>query len=206
MSPKISDEQREQRRQQLLQAAERVFIRKGYEPSTMKDFVEEAEMSRGWIYLYFQTKEEIFEAIMEQHDQQYDEVISKAVKELPNIWAFIELGLNQVKQDLKDSTNSILPTFYEYYLTGWRDEHRRKRLVKRYENGTLRFIQLLQLGVDQGEFTPAMPLEIIGKLTASYQEGIIIHTLTVGFEMADTEKQLDALSTYLRQLLGIKND
>ncbi|MGG1311241.1 MULTISPECIES: helix-turn-helix domain-containing protein [Cohnella] len=54
---------------QILEAAERVFTRKGYEPATIKDIVEEANMSRGWIYLYYQTKEEIFEDLMEKIDQ-----------------------------------------------------------------------------------------------------------------------------------------
>lgn len=206
MSPKITDEQREQRRHQLLNAAKLVFIRKGYEPATMKDFVEEAGMSRGWIYLYFQTKEDIFEALMEQQDLEYEWFISEALKKTASVWEIIDGSFTQLKNELMFMTDSILPTFYEYYLTGWRDEQRRMRLVSRYESGIARFVKLLQLGVDRGEFIPSMPLDLIGQITSSYQEGIMTHTLAVGAEKANTEQQLSALSTYLRQLLGIPRE
>ena len=39
MSPKISDDQKEQRRKKILEAAKQVFIDKGYEPATLKDIV-----------------------------------------------------------------------------------------------------------------------------------------------------------------------
>jgi len=204
MSPKISDEQKEQRRRQILDAAKRVFIRKGYEPATMKDFVEEAEMSRGWIYLYFQTKEEIFEALMQEMDQENDQAINEAIKQSTSILDIIEGSIAQQKNELMDITNSILPAFYEYYLAGWRDEPRRQRLVGRYENGMARFVKLLQHGVDRGEITPAMPLDLIARIISSYQEGILTHTLAVGPERANAEQQLQALSVYLRQLLAVQ--
>ena len=54
--PKVSDEHKELRIQQILLAASEVFKSKGYEQATLKDIVEEAGMSRGWIYLYFKDK------------------------------------------------------------------------------------------------------------------------------------------------------
>ena len=46
-----------QRREDILNAAERVFFSKGHKNSTMDDVAEEAELSKGTLYLYFKSKE-----------------------------------------------------------------------------------------------------------------------------------------------------
>src|SRR5438067_9933141 len=57
---------RETRRQQILEAAARVFARKGYRNTGVADIIEAAGVaSRGTFYLYFQSKEEIFLALVD---------------------------------------------------------------------------------------------------------------------------------------------
>lgn len=204
MSPKISDHQKEERRQKILFAAKQIFTDKGYEPATLKDIVEEAGMSRGWIYLYFQTKEEIFEALLDQQDWEYEKYVDGLLAKNPLIWEVILVTFAQQKAELLSSVNgNLLPAFYEYFLTGWRDDHRRNLLLSRYENGITRFAKLLQLGVDRGEFAPTLSTGDIARIIASFQEGIMTHTFAVGPEQAHTEAQLQALVNYLSQLLSI---
>lgn len=202
MSPKISKQEKEQRRSKLLKAARQVFIDKGYEPATFKDIVEKADISRGGIYLYFQTKEEIFVALLDLQDREYGQYIDRLIDEEARIWDVVKISLIQSQNDLLLYENgSLLPAFYEYFLTGWRDEQRRSRLVQRYEDGMAHFARLLQTGVDRGEFTPSLPIEHISRIAASFQEGIMTHTIAVGPELARTEIQLEALIDYLYHLL-----
>jgi AcrR family transcriptional regulator len=201
MSPKVSEEHKEQRRRQILEAAERVFIRMGYEPATLKDIVQEAGMSRGWIYLYFQTKEEIFEALMEKHDQESEEIFNALLAGSSSVWEALERMLQLQKEELSRIQSSKVPAVYEYFVTGWRDERKRERLVLRSERSVRRLVQFLQVGVDRGEFSPALPLELIAKVMMSQFEGIMIHTLAIGPEHADTFRQLDVLITHMKSLL-----
>ncbi|UJF33436.1 TetR family transcriptional regulator [Paenibacillus hexagrammi] len=203
MSPKISDEHKELRRQQILEAAERVFIRKGYEPATMKDFVEEAEMSRGWIYLYFQSKEEIFGALMEKFDTANAKEMNEQLEETDSTWEALVALLNQQKKDLSATAESLSPTFYEYYLSGWRDSLRREQLTRRFERSIAGYTRLLQTGVDRGEFNPSLPIALVAKIIVSQLDGILSHTLAVGAEQAEADRLLDALIVYTRQLLGV---
>lgn len=48
----------------ILAAAERLFAEKGIEKTTMDDIAREAEYSKATLYVYFQSKEEITQAIM----------------------------------------------------------------------------------------------------------------------------------------------
>ena len=60
-------------------AAKRVFVEKGYGAVTLKDIVEETGMSRGWIYLYFQSKDEIFKALLDHQDAQHERYLEELV-------------------------------------------------------------------------------------------------------------------------------
>lgn len=203
MSPKVSDEHKQRRKQQILEAAERVFTRKGYEETTLKDIVEEAKMSRGWIYLYFQTKEEIFEALIEKFDEENTKERNDQLKHASTIWEAILADLNRHKMDLAAPSKSIVPAIYEYFISGWRDKRRRNLLASRYEKLPA-FAQLLQKGVERGEFVPALPVELIAKIISSHIDGILTHTLAVGPERADSAGQMDALIAYIKLLLGVK--
>jgi AcrR family transcriptional regulator len=53
------EREKEQRREQILDAAEKVFFSKGFPAATVDDIAEAAELSKGTIYLYFKSKEDI---------------------------------------------------------------------------------------------------------------------------------------------------
>lgn len=55
--------EREQRAQDIVDAAEKVIFAKSYEKATMDEIAEEAELSKGTLYLYYKTKEELYQAI-----------------------------------------------------------------------------------------------------------------------------------------------
>ena len=54
----------DQRRQQLLEAATWVFARKGYRRAGISDIIARAGVARGTFYLYFDSKEQVFLAIV----------------------------------------------------------------------------------------------------------------------------------------------
>jgi TetR/AcrR family transcriptional regulator, cholesterol catabolism regulator len=56
----------EDRREQIIDAAMRVFAQKGFARATNKDIAREAGITPGLIYYYFESKEAVFKAIIEQ--------------------------------------------------------------------------------------------------------------------------------------------
>jgi len=54
------EREREQRRNDILDAASRVFVTQGFSAATMDDVATEAELSKGALYLYFESKEALF--------------------------------------------------------------------------------------------------------------------------------------------------
>jgi AcrR family transcriptional regulator len=55
-----------QKRDQILSGAHRIFSRMGYDAASMNDITREAQVSKGTIYVYFNSKEDLFEALIER--------------------------------------------------------------------------------------------------------------------------------------------
>ncbi len=58
------DEQKEQRRQLIIEKALELFARKGYSDTKIGDIAEAANMSVGLMFHYFESKEQLYEALV----------------------------------------------------------------------------------------------------------------------------------------------
>jgi AcrR family transcriptional regulator len=61
--PKVTDEYREAKRQEIADAALRAFKRKGFQATSMGDIIAEAGLSAGAIYGHFKSKNELILAV-----------------------------------------------------------------------------------------------------------------------------------------------
>ncbi len=57
------EREKQQRREEIIEAAEKVFFSKGFEKSTMDDIADRAELSKGTLYLYFKSKDDLHMAV-----------------------------------------------------------------------------------------------------------------------------------------------
>lgn len=58
------EREKEHRRDEILTAAQGVFFDKGLQSSTMEEIAEAAELSKGTLYLYYKSKEDLYLAVM----------------------------------------------------------------------------------------------------------------------------------------------
>ena len=57
------EREKEQRRLQIMDAAEKVFAAKGFSGATIENIAEEAELSPATLYLYFRNKDELYASL-----------------------------------------------------------------------------------------------------------------------------------------------
>jgi AcrR family transcriptional regulator len=104
--PKVVPQYREEAKSRILETATRVFSEKGYHETTMEDVAEGMGVSKGALYLYFGSKEELFREICKAAPTILGETLrssftgddlvasSKAFFEKMMKHSFDELGLN----------------------------------------------------------------------------------------------------------------
>ncbi len=92
--------EREQRRMDILCTAEEIIIKKGITGTTMDEIASLCELSKGTLYLYFKSKEELYRQIM--------------FNIMENFVTIIETNLNK-HQEYEKKLNSLGESYLEFY-------------------------------------------------------------------------------------------
>src|ERR1700736_5939648 len=80
------------RRQQLLDAAARLFRERGYHVTSMRDIAREVGMLSGSIYYHFSSKEEMRQAVYEEGLRYIAERVDAAVATGGSAWTRLGAG------------------------------------------------------------------------------------------------------------------
>jgi AcrR family transcriptional regulator len=81
--PKVSQQHRDARREQILAAARRCFLRDGFHATSMQDLFAEAGLSSGAVYSYFTSKDDVIVAIAEENMRGVTEMIRAVATQQP---------------------------------------------------------------------------------------------------------------------------
>ena len=129
--PKISEEQRQARRLQILEVAAQCFARQGFHRTTMEDIIRELKSSPGAVYCYFRGKNDIVAAIAEQRHNRESALLAESLASgnvaegLERLArAFFEMLQNPKERERRKVTIQI-----------WAESLRDKRIRKIVERG-----------------------------------------------------------------------
>ncbi|MCY0880767.1 MAG: TetR/AcrR family transcriptional regulator [Firmicutes bacterium] len=204
--PKVSQQYKNNKRDHLISVAEQVFIRLGYAKATMEDILQEAEVSRGGIYLYFHNKAEIFEAVLERQDQKFlKELEEMCVSSDPIGLQLINLAIPSPEY-LNETNRRWIAMVVEYHLAHRDDPKRRTKIFARFDRVKQQFSRVIQVGIDRGELHPRLSIPSIVQFIISAQDGWAISAAVQGYERADLEEHAQALHFFLQESLGISSN
>lgn len=74
------EKEREQRRHDILTSARAVFLKHGFEQTSMDRIAQAAELAKGTLYLYFKNREELLMALIGDDFEELLEMIEQTVK------------------------------------------------------------------------------------------------------------------------------
>ncbi len=113
--------------ERLLEAAEEVFVREGYEGAQLAEIAASAGRSKGALYGHFKSKEDLFLALFEYRTQQYVDRFLRIIAKCPNrkqrLVAFHEFYVELVR----DKAWSILTLEFKLYSLRHADSKQRLR-------------------------------------------------------------------------------
>jgi AcrR family transcriptional regulator len=151
------EKERESRRSAILKAARKLFFDRGFKNVTVDNIAAKAEVSKGSVYLYFKSKEEIYTQILINDSiATFEDFKNKfSARETPAAQLLLEFADNYINYFLNENELfRILMTFMlhadDMILT---DEQNAQLLQTTNDN--IKFVsEILQKGVDAGEFSP----------------------------------------------------
>lgn len=176
-----------QKKKYILETARKVFMEKGYKNVTMKDIVEACDISRGGLYLYFNSTAEIFREVLHMESEEADDVFSDSIREDATATEILALFLKEQKKELLSKKDNLAIATYEYYFG--EDVPKKDNILKRQFNSAVKIIEkLIETGVENGEFY-CEDCRSAARNIMFLLEGLKIsaHTIGVTPEMVDRE-------------------
>lgn len=150
MTPIVSEEYKEKKRQEILQSAHVCFAEKGFEASTVDDIVAHSGLSKGAIYNYFKSKDEIYLALMEGQTNNSGSEFTKAIAErktaLDKLNYLFEAYQDNDPNDEENKGQAIV--HFEFRLYSTRNPKLKKVLTDRYKDF---FVSLLTRIINEGQ-------------------------------------------------------
>ncbi len=176
------EKRRQQFRRSILEAAERVIVRKGYQKMTMDDVAREAQLSKATLYHYFRSKAELTLEILDH----FFEVVSEEVEKI-----------SRLRLSAKDRLKKGIHFYLQF--------HQDKENISRIFITDKSFVERMNLFVaDEKDLTSELDRRFITKMKARRKEilGNVAGFLKDGTASGEFRKiDVPAAVTFLESLL-----
>lgn len=188
------EREKELRREEILKTGEKLFIKKGFEQSTMDEIARECELAKGTLYLHFKSKEELL-----------SEIIYRALTQLYDLMNNYQSGYSDPVQRLRRIGDAHFE-FYEKYTEHFRmlndihipgkfhpgnTDNIHSKLHDRIRSIWKLNMDIIQDGMDSGVFKKSTdPLEVAVSLWAISTSMIRMHDFRKYIQVQDTHHDM----------------
>ena len=182
-----------QKKKYILDTARKVFVEKGFKNVTMKDIVEACEISRGGLYLYFESTDQILMEVLQMEADETDDVFTERIAKEDTAADILTLFLKEQKKELLQNKDNLTVAVYEYFFAH-KPTDKNNMLRRQFDAGVKVIEKLIETGIDSGEFYCENPKGAAANIMYVL-EGLKINAQTFGI----TEKMVDEQLLYIMQ-------
>lgn len=206
MAPKVSEEYKRERKKELVEIARKVFIKKGFVRTSMQDIMDEAGISRGTLYSYFDNIEDVFLEVLKYDDQ--NDIQHFVPSEEGSIWLQLKKWVEAQRAYIERIGQTLLQAKAEFFLSSTysNDKDIFPFISKRYNRMIETIERVLNEGIDKGEFRPQQPPRSIARYLISFLNGLMLDTFLMGHEQTKVKEQLSVLLFTLEVLINPKSE
>lgn len=189
-SERRREREKEHRRSAILRSARKEFFEKGFRAVTVDSIARRAELSKGAIYLYFKSKEEIYAQILlrdiDKFHDRVDALLDTTKSASDNLRQFTEVYASFFISD-----RELFRIFMNFMIqhnpvnfTPNINDH----IVKATNQTVVIIEQILQMGVERGEFPQGLDIRVCRNALWGFLNGIIALHLFTGREATREER------------------
>lgn len=163
----------EARKDQILDAATEIFNQKGFQQARMDDIAEESQLSKGTLYWYFKSKDEIIIAILDrlfQHEfKDLEKLRDEPLSATESLWVFTERVIQDMQRMLR-----MIPIAYEFIALASRSRVVQEA-IRRYFNRYLTIlVPVIERGMAAGEFREVDATEVAIAAGAIFEGTVLL--------------------------------
>lgn len=164
----LKERQREQREQLILQAAEELFLERGFHETSVDDIASRVGIAKGTVYLHFPSKEELVLVLIERNHTQFlatlDALLASSSSPREKLLAVIA----QVYTGTAGQHFQLLHAAMQNPEFRGRLDDRREHQRDRWHDLAARVGQVLDAGKAAGEFDASVPTPVLVSIFLSF--------------------------------------
>jgi AcrR family transcriptional regulator len=193
----------DERLNELLDVAQKLFFQKGYELTSVNDIIEKVGVAKGTFYHYFSSKDDLLDKIVERWSRATLDRVNKLV-EKQDINALEKL--NKFFVTIRDYKVENLELMKMLMKVMYRDENllmRHKMFQQSLEWLTPEFVKIIKQGINEGCFHPADEVEtaeLIFSMSLSLNESTVKLLLEAEKKPENLDKIEKRLKVYERSV------
>ncbi len=166
-----------ERRAQIIEAALACFTRKGYNNTTMDDIVTESGLSKGSLYWYFKSKDELFAEAMLAVFMDVGEGAFAELEQCTNASDKLRVVAKATVEFSKK-----IEGFFGLFLEFWASSPKREETSQLWLGMLVQFkdivVEIVKEGITSGEFKPVNAEELVWAMMAAY-DGLAAYTMLI---------------------------
>jgi len=199
--------EKENRKNAILRAARKLFFERGFKSVTVDLIAAKAEVSKGSIYLYFDSKEEIYTQILISASIERHREIENFLKKEGTASELLVMFANDYVDFFLDNNElfRILMTFMLHSENMNLTEDQNTQLIHTTNENIRTISEILRKGVESGEFVPDIDIRQIQNALWGLFNGIISLYIYTGAPEKRTERIHTTVKESLKVIIkGIK--
>jgi AcrR family transcriptional regulator len=201
--PKINEETKQERKSLITAHAFKIFSEKGYSQATVDDIVSSSGVSKGGIYTYFKSKEEIFLAIAEERLNNRKELIKTFSTDM-TCKEKVTKYIKWILEWIIDEKNMLQLKFtFEFWSVTSRNDTIKNFATERYNQVSRDLYKILEEGVHRGEFKSTLDIESTCYIILSSTDSIGFYTGIMGLK-ANTNILNNLINMILNDICGVE--
>ncbi|WP_102272889.1 TetR/AcrR family transcriptional regulator [Cytobacillus massiliigabonensis] len=180
MPPIVSEEYKQKKKREILDSALDCFAKKGFQVATMDDIVKRSGISKGAIYNYFKSKDEIYLELMREQTETSNARLREKLSNFKSakeklIYLF---GIYKAMDPYEEDRRKIIIVHLEFTLYSSRSEEINKILKERGHKFFIQLIiEIIEEGQRLGEFRQDAELQVIANMFWTVMDGAMLHTI-----------------------------
>jgi len=189
-----------ERRNEILDTAQEIFLRNGYDNTSVSDVVKAVGIAQGTFYYYFKSKEELLTSILERYAEQMSNSVSKIVySEGMKAGEKILLIIKEILNFEKGRENII-----EYVHRNENKEMHKKIAEKIIAKMIPLLVEVVEQGNANNEFDVKYPYELVSIMMPGI--GMFIHESLDEINQKEYyDKKIISLEYVIKRMLSWKS-
>ena len=196
------DKQKAKKKNQIIEAAARIFAENGYSGAVVADIANQANIGKGTVYEYFKSKEDLFFAVFEWFQKKTEKAATVGISSLGGSAADRLRAFNDSLMGLWDEMQDVFMLVMEFWAASSSTPMRQrfKGAFKQLYVDYRKFVSgLIQEGIKSGEFrADVKPEPVAAALVGTWDALFLQAWFDENFDPATTGN--DFLDTLLRGL------